>query len=122
MRVLLKSVTATAVLAGLGAALSLSPAVAADTIKIGVITDQTGRAKFYAEPVLQGILFLVIGFLFLGRVSPRTRLARRRLRRRYPKWAAKYDAIEGKARAWINRRFRRGKNRGTSAAAEKPLQ
>lgn len=32
------------------------PAAAQDTIKIGVLTDQTGRAKFYAEPVTQGTI------------------------------------------------------------------
>lgn len=62
-------------------------------------------------PILQGILFLVIGFLFLGRVSPRTRLARLRLRRRYPNWAQKYDKVEKTARAWIARRFGKKKNR-----------
>lgn len=34
-------------------------ASAADTIKIGVITDKTGNARFYAEPVLQGIMLAV---------------------------------------------------------------
>tara|TARA_R110000868_G_scaffold104557_6_gene287967 strand:+ start:20728 stop:21888 length:1161 start_codon:yes stop_codon:yes gene_type:complete len=29
---------------------------AADTIKIGVITDETGRAAFYAKPVTEGVL------------------------------------------------------------------
>jgi branched-chain amino acid transport system substrate-binding protein len=32
---------------------------AADTIKIGVITDETGRAAFYAKPVTQGVLLAV---------------------------------------------------------------
>lgn len=73
-------------------------------------------------PILQGILFLVIGFLFLGRVSPRTRLSRMRLRRRYPKWAAKYDAVEGKARDWIRRRFGRKKSRDDRGRTAKPVQ
>ena len=34
----------------------LGQAQAADTIKIGVITDETGRAAFYAKPVTQGVL------------------------------------------------------------------
>ena len=42
--------------AGLTAVLTMGAASAADTIKIGVITDKTGNARFYAEPVLQGIL------------------------------------------------------------------
>jgi len=53
-RVFLRSVAATAVVAGLGVGLPVSTASSADTIKIGIITDQTGRAKFYAEPVTQG--------------------------------------------------------------------
>ena len=32
------------------------PATAEDTIKIGVITDNTGRAAFYAKPVTQGTI------------------------------------------------------------------
>lgn len=42
--------------AGLATALTATPAAAEETIKIGVITDKTGNARFYAEPVLQGIV------------------------------------------------------------------
>lgn len=42
--------------AGLAASVMAGAANAADTIKIGVITDKTGNARFYAEPVLQGIM------------------------------------------------------------------
>ena len=42
---------AAAVLAGL----AVLPAAAQDTIKIGVLTDETGRAAFYAKPVTQGV-------------------------------------------------------------------
>jgi branched-chain amino acid transport system substrate-binding protein len=47
--------------AGIALALSLSLAVAPaafaqETIKIGVITDRVGAAKFYAEPVTEGIV------------------------------------------------------------------
>jgi branched-chain amino acid transport system substrate-binding protein len=38
------------------AAVLAAPAVAQDTIKIGVITDKTGTAKFYAEPVTEGTI------------------------------------------------------------------
>lgn len=38
------------------AALAGGPAAAQDTIKIGVITDKTGTAKFYAEPVTDGTI------------------------------------------------------------------
>jgi len=43
------AIAAAAVLAG-------GPALAQDTIKIGIITDKTGSAKFYAEPVAEGVL------------------------------------------------------------------
>ena len=39
------------------AALLALPAAAQDTIKIGVITDKTGTAKFYADPVTEGTVF-----------------------------------------------------------------
>lgn len=64
-------------------------------------------------PILQGILFLVIGFLFLARVSPRVRLARARLRRRYPEWAHKYDRVEHQAKDWMHRKFGRGRKAGS---------
>lgn len=63
-------------------------------------------------PILQGILFLVIGFLFLARVSPRVRLGRARLRRRYPEWAHKYDKVERQAKDWLHRKFGRGRKAG----------
>ena len=55
-------------------------------------------------PILQGILFLVIGLLVLGRVSPRVRLWRWRMRRRFPWWARQYDKVEARAREWLARR------------------
>lgn len=45
-----------AAVVAIGAALAPAVPQAEDTIKIGVITDKTGNARFYAEPVLQGIL------------------------------------------------------------------
>ena len=55
-------------------------------------------------PILQGILFLVIGLLVLGRVSPRIRLWRWRMRRRFPWWARQYDKVEGRAKEWLAKR------------------
>ena len=54
-------------------------------------------------PILQGILFLAIGLFVLSTVSPRIRLWRRRLRRRYPRWAAAFDQAEAKGRGWLRR-------------------
>jgi len=54
-------------------------------------------------PVLQGILFLLIGFSILASVSPRARLLRQRMRKRHPKAAAKAD----QAYEWVRQRWRR---------------
>lgn len=58
-------------------------------------------------PILQGILFLLVGMYILGRVSPRTRLWRMRLRRRarerYPSWTGKFEEAEVKAKHWVNK-------------------
>ncbi|MHA1569245.1 MAG: PGPGW domain-containing protein [Alphaproteobacteria bacterium] len=54
-------------------------------------------------PVLQGILFLAVGMILLAQVSPRARLLRQRLRRRYPQAAGVFDKAEKKAAQWIAR-------------------
>jgi len=58
-------------------------------------------------PILQGILFLLIGLYILGRVSPRTRLWRMRLRRksreRYPSWTGKFEEAEVRAKRLVNK-------------------
>lgn len=58
-------------------------------------------------PILQGILFLLIGMYILGRVSPRTRLWRMRLRRRardrYPSWTGKFEEAEVRAKRLVNK-------------------
>jgi len=58
-------------------------------------------------PILQGILFLLVGLYILGRVSPRMRLRRMRLRRRarerYPSWTGKFEEAEVKAKHWVNK-------------------
>jgi len=62
-------------------------------------------------PILQGILFLLVGLFLLGRSSPRVRLVRMRLRRRHPEWAARFDEAEGRARRLARRVMGQG-NRG----------
>ena len=59
-------------------------------------------------PVLQGILFLLIGLAFLARTSARARWFRLRLKRRYPKLAAGITAAEARAAEIVKRRLRRG--------------
>ncbi|MGE5146486.1 MAG: hypothetical protein ACM3N5_07025 [Candidatus Eiseniibacteriota bacterium] len=58
-------------------------------------------------PILQGILFLLIGLFLLSSVSPRVRLLRQRLRARararYPDWTAKFEEAETRAKRWVRR-------------------
>lgn len=66
-------------------------------------------------PILQGILFLLIGLFILSLVSPRIRLFRRRLRAkartRYPKWTGKFEEAEMRAIKIINRILKPDKKR-----------
>ena len=50
-------------------------------------------------PILQGILFLAIGFIVLSRRSPRVRLFNQKMGQRYPK----YRAIQDDATARVKR-------------------
>lgn len=59
-------------------------------------------------PILQGILFLLIGFILLSRESEWARRQLDKLKTRYPRFAEKYDEAEARAgRLWI--RITRGK-------------
>lgn len=51
-----RALSALAGAAALAALAPISGAMAQDTIKIGVITDETGRAAFYAKPVTEGVI------------------------------------------------------------------
>ena len=52
-------------------------------------------------PVLQGILFLLIGFILLSRESEWAQRQLDKLRTRYPGFAEKYDEAEARAeRLW----------------------
>lgn len=55
-------------------------------------------------PILQGILFLLVGLILLAKAQPRFRLLKMRLKKRYPKYAAAFEAAEERAA-----RFGRGK-------------
>ncbi len=55
-------------------------------------------------PILQGILFLLVGLILLAKAQPRFRLLKMRLKKRYPKYAAGFQAAEARATA-----FARGK-------------
>ena len=48
-------------------------------------------------PVLQGILFLLIGFILLSRESAWAQRQLEKLKTRYPKFAKKYDEAEARA-------------------------
>lgn len=66
-------------------------------------------------PILQGILFLLIGLFILSMVSPRIRLFRRRLRAkaraRYPKWTAKFEEAERRGSGIVRRILRPNRKR-----------
>jgi uncharacterized membrane protein YbaN (DUF454 family) len=64
-------------------------------------------------PILQGILFLLIGIYLLSLASPRARLLRQRAKRwlgnRYPEHMMRLEAAEHRAKAWIQARSARVK-------------
>ncbi len=62
-------------------------------------------------PILQGILFILIGLMLLSSVSPRVRLLRQRLRRRYPRAFARVHEAETRAKAWLRRLIPGGRSR-----------
>ena len=66
-------------------------------------------------PILQGILFLLIGLFILSPMSPRIRMFRIRLRAkaraRYPRWLGKFEEAEVRARRMIKRILWPGKKR-----------
>ncbi len=51
-------------------------------------------------PFLQGILFLLVGLILLAKTQPRFRLLKIRLKKRYPKYAAAFEAAEARAAAF----------------------
>jgi uncharacterized membrane protein YbaN (DUF454 family) len=69
-------------------------------------------------PILQGILFLLIGMYILGRVSPRMRMwrmrARRKARDRYPSWTGKFEEAEVRAKRLVNKILKNNKNNKTN--------
>jgi uncharacterized membrane protein YbaN (DUF454 family) len=58
-------------------------------------------------PILQGILFLLIGFILLSRESEWAQRQLDNLRTRYPKFAEKYDEAEARANRFWRRIIRR---------------
>lgn len=54
-------------------------------------------------PVLQGVLFLLVGVFLLSMVSPRARLLRQQLGARFPTFREGFDRAEN----WIKARFRK---------------
>jgi len=55
-------------------------------------------------PVLQGILFIVIGLICLSKGSVIVRSQKIGFKRRFPRLGAKLSWLEEKARAWRDRR------------------
>ncbi len=59
-------------------------------------------------PILQGILFLMIGMFLLSRESDWAKAELEALKIRYPKLAAKYDEAEAAADRWWRKIMRNG--------------
>ncbi len=59
-------------------------------------------------PVLQGIVFLLIGLALLSSESETARRLTERLRARYPGLSERLDRAEARARQWCIRIARRG--------------
>ncbi|HEU0071689.1 MAG TPA: DUF454 family protein [Alphaproteobacteria bacterium] len=62
-------------------------------------------------PILQGVLFLLVGLALLSKGSSRVRALKQKFKRRYPKWGAKLDHAEawskelpGKIKGWFGRK------------------
>ena len=58
-------------------------------------------------PVLQGVLFLAIGFIILSRESMWAKRRLVQLRRRHPEWAGTFDKAAARATAVLKRLNRR---------------
>ena len=56
-------------------------------------------------PILQGILFLLIGFILLSRESEWAQRQLEKLKTRYPRFAEKYDEAEARAERLWQRMF-----------------
>ena len=56
-------------------------------------------------PILQGILFLLIGFILLSRESEWAKRQLEKLKSRYPRFAEKYDEAEARAERLRQRIF-----------------
>ena len=55
-------------------------------------------------PILQGILFIVIGLMCLSKSSATVRLKKIQFKKRFPRLGAKLFFLEEKARAWRKRK------------------
>lgn len=66
-------------------------------------------------PILQGFLFLAIGFGILSQESAWVRRQLERLRRRYPETAGKFDNVHEQAAARIKRLTGRDTGRDTGS-------
>ena len=56
-------------------------------------------------PFLQGILFLLVGLILLAKAQPRFRLLKMRMKKRYPKYTAAFEAAEARAAAFGKGQF-----------------
>jgi uncharacterized protein len=72
-------------------------------------------------PVLQGILFILVGLFLLSSVSPRAERLLRRIRKRFPRISNTFDEAKHKAKHLQSRiaaRFQKAKSKAQSAQAQ----
>ena len=63
-------------------------------------------------PILQGILFLLVGLILLAKSQPRFRLLKQRIKRRYPKYAGIFEEAEKRAASLMRGDFlKRGRGK-----------
>jgi uncharacterized membrane protein YbaN (DUF454 family) len=62
-------------------------------------------------PILQGVLFLLVGLILLAKAQPRFRLLKQRIKKRYPKYAGVFDAAERRASDIASGKFFKKKHR-----------
>ena len=62
-------------------------------------------------PILQGVLFIVIGIIFLAKGSATVRAQKMSFKKRFPKIGSKLTFLEKKARNWRDNRRKKKESR-----------
>lgn len=89
------------------------------TIVVGWMFILLGIAGLFL-PILQGILFILIGLIILSTEYVWAHHLLQKLRARFPRIAHMSDEAKVKAEAWMNRLFNRKRKTSTEAHDERP--